>query len=180
MLGRTKTPPPPPEPTATPKPEPKARPSEPAKEEAPAQEAAQPQGEAQKDAEAAALYAEADKKDVGPEVREDTEVAAADSAEQSGPPQEELSRVVAQSQSAFKSCIERALRRNPKLRDTKVLVTATVGSSGKVKKVSFDRKDVDGSPMGDCLKGSARRMVFPAFSGEDVEVEIPLVVTKSM
>ncbi len=175
MLGRAK--PPPPVPEAAPKPEPKARPSEPAKEE-PTQEAAQPQGEAQKDV--AALYAEGDKKDVGPEVREDTEVAATDSAEQSGPPQEEISRVVSQSQSAFKSCIERALRRNPQLRDTKVLVTATVGSSGKVKKVSFDREDVEGSPMGTCLKLSAKRMVFPAFSGDEVEVEIPLVVTKSM
>jgi outer membrane biosynthesis protein TonB len=176
MLGRAK--PPPPEPAAMPKPEPKAPPSEPAKEEPPTQEAAQPQGEAQK--EAAALYAEGEKKDVGPEVRENAEVAAADSAKQSGPPQEEISRVVSQSQSAFKSCIERALRRNPQLRDTKVLVTATVGSSGKVKKVSFDREDVDGSPMGNCLKLSAKRMVFPAFSGDEVEVEIPLVVTKSM
>ncbi len=178
MLGRAKPPPPPPE--ATQKVEPKARPAEPVKEEPPAQEAAQPEGEAPKDAAAAALYAEADKKDVGPEVREDTEVAATDSAEQSGPPQEEIARVVSQSQSAFKSCIERALRRNPQLRDTKVLVTATVGSSGKVKKVSFDREDVDGSPMGNCLKLSAKRMVFPSFSGDEVEVEIPLVVTKSM
>jgi hypothetical protein len=178
MLGRA-NPPPPPAPTATPKPEPKAPPSEPEKQEPPpTQEAAQPQGEAQK--EAAALYAEGDKKDVGPEVRENTEVAATDSAEQSGPPKEEIARVVSQSQSAFKGCIERALRRNPRLRDTKVLVTATVGSSGKVKKVSFDRDDVDGSPMGDCLKLSAKRMVFPAFSGDAVEVEIPLVVTKSM
>ncbi|WP_257459747.1 AgmX/PglI C-terminal domain-containing protein [Archangium lipolyticum] len=179
MLGRTRPPPPPPPaPTPEPKPEPKAaRPSEP-KPEAQEEAAIQPLGEEQKDV--AALYAEGDKKDVAPEVAEDTEVAAADSSEQGGPPQEEIARVVAQSQSAFKSCIEQALRKNPRLRDGKLLLTATVGKSGTVKKVSFDRKDIDGSPMGDCIKVRARRMVFPAFAGDDVEVEIPLVLTKSM
>ncbi len=49
-----------------------------------------------------------------------------------------------------------------------------------VKKVSFDREDINGSPMGNCIKSRARRMVFPAFEGEDVEVEIPLVLSKSM
>jgi predicted Zn finger-like uncharacterized protein len=176
MLGRAKTPPPPP-PAPTPKPEAK----EPAKAETPSPDsAAQPEGGAPKDADAAALYAEGDKKDVGPEVRENTEVAATDSTEQSGPPKEAIARVVARSQTGFKSCIERGLRKNPQLRDSKLLITATVGTSGSVKKVSFDRKDLEGSPLGECLKGRAKRMVFPAFSGDDVEVEIPLVVTKSM
>ncbi|WNG34586.1 AgmX/PglI C-terminal domain-containing protein [Archangium violaceum] len=178
MLGRSKPPPPPPPPA----PKPKARPSEPVKQEPP-QEVAQPAAEAQQGVtqqEAAALYAEGEKKDVGPEVRENTEVAATDSSAQSGPPQEAIARVVAQSQSAFKSCIETALRKNPKLRDGKLLLTATVGSSGTVKKVSFDRSDLDSSPMGNCIKGRAKRMVFPSFSGDDVEVEIPLVLSKSM
>jgi pyruvate/2-oxoglutarate dehydrogenase complex dihydrolipoamide acyltransferase (E2) component len=179
MLGNTRPPPPPP---PAPKPEPKkaAEPAkqEPPKEAAPQEAAQQPQGEAQP--EAAALYAEGEKKDVGPEVRENTEVAATDSTEQAGPPPEELAKVVAQSQSAFRSCIEAALRKNPKLRDGKLLVTATVGSSGKVKKVSFDREDLDGTIMGNCIKARTRRLVFPAFSGDDVDVEIPLVLSKSM
>ncbi|HYO52024.1 AgmX/PglI C-terminal domain-containing protein [Archangium sp.] len=177
MLGRGEPSPPP---APAPKPEVKPRPSGPAKQEPPPRETAaqQPQGEEQKAV--AALYAEGEKKDVGPEVREDTEVAATDSAAQSGPPSEELDRVVKQSRSAFKSCIEQALRKNPRLRDGKLLLTATVGSSGTVKRVSFDRQDIDGSPMGNCLKVRARRMVFPAFSGDDIEVEIPLVLSKSM
>ncbi|MFY0570542.1 AgmX/PglI C-terminal domain-containing protein [Archangium lansingense] len=175
MLGRTKLPPPAPKPEAKPRPTEEA-----AKPETPPQEppAAEPQGEEQQAV--AALYAEGEKKDVGPEVRENTEVAATDSAAQSGPPPEELDRVVKQSQSAFKSCIDAALRKNPKLRDGTLLLTATVGSSGTVKKVSFDRDDVNGSPMGNCIKARARRMVFPAFEGEDVEVEIPLVLSKSI
>ncbi len=187
MLGRTKPPPP------APKPAPKAEVKTEAKAEAkppPTEEAAKPaetpqdpaapppQGEDQKAV--AALYGEGEKKDVGPEVRENTEVAAPDSAAQSGPPREALDRVVKQSQTAFKSCIDQALRKNPKLRDGKLLLTATVGSSGTVKKVSFDREDINGSVMGNCIKARARRMVFPSFEGEDVEVEIPLVLGKSM
>ncbi len=174
MLGRVKPPPPPP---PAPKAEVKPPPAEPAKVE-PETPPAQP--EAPKDEAAAALYAEADKKDAAPEVREEAEVAATDSTEQSGPPKEEIARVVGKSQPAFKACIEQALRKNPKLRDGKLLLTATVGASGTVKEVSFDREDLKGSLIGACLKARAKRMVFPAFSGDDVEVEIPLVLSKSM
>ncbi|WP_375767207.1 zinc-ribbon domain-containing protein [Archangium gephyra] len=180
MLGRTK--PPPPAPAPAPKAEAKPRPTEEAaKPETPPQEqpAAQPPAGEEQQA-VAALYAEGEKKDVGPEVREDTEVAATDSAAQSGPPPEVLDRVVQRSQNAFKSCIDQALRKNPKLRDGKLLLTATVGSSGTVKKVSFDREDISSSPMGRCIKRGALRMVFPAFEGDDVEVEIPLVLGKSL
>ncbi|HLM45833.1 MAG TPA: AgmX/PglI C-terminal domain-containing protein, partial [Myxococcaceae bacterium] len=172
MLGRVKPPPPP-----APKAEVKPPPAEPAKVE-PETPPAQP--EAPKDEAAAALYAEAGKKDAAPEVREEAEVAATDSTEQSGPPKEEIARVVGKSQPAFKACIEQALRKNPKLRDGKLLLTATVGASGTVKEVSFDREDLKGSLIGACLKARAKRMVFPAFSGDDVEVEIPLVLSKSM
>lgn len=181
MLGRTKPPPPAPAPTPAPKAEAKPRPTpeEAAKPETPQDPSAQPPSAEEQKA-VAALYADGEKKDVGPEVRENTEVAPTDSSEQSGPPPEALDRVVKQSQTAFKSCIDQALRKNPKLRDGKLLLTATVGSSGTVKKVSFDREDINGSPMGNCIKARARRMVFPSFEGDDVEVEIPLVLSKSM
>jgi predicted Zn finger-like uncharacterized protein len=181
MLGRTKPPPPAPAPAPAPKAEAKPRPTEEAaKPETPPQEPAAQPPSAEEQQAVAALYADGEKKDVGPEVRENTEVAPTDSAEQSGPPPEALDKVVKQSQTAFKSCIDQALRKNPKLRDGKLLLTATVGSSGTVKKVSFDREDINGSPMGNCIKARARRMVFPAFEGDDVEVEIPLVLSKSM
>lgn len=173
LLGNEK--PPPPAPVAAPAvaPEAKARPASGTKEE--------PSSEpAEEDPALKELYAEG-KEDVGPEVREEAEVAATDSAEQSGPPEEEIARVVSKSQSAFQSCIERALRKNPrKFRGGKIVLTATVGSSGAVKKAVVDRKDVDISDMGECLKARAKRMVFPSFSGDDVDVEIPLVLSKSL
>jgi hypothetical protein len=91
-----------------------------------------------------------------------------------------VSRVVGQTQSAFQSCIEQQLRKNPGFRGGKVSLVATVGRSGTVKQVQLDRHDLEGTDLGDCLKARARRMVFAAFSGDDVDVEIPLVLTTTL
>lgn len=127
-----------------------------------------------------AVYASGEKQDVGPEVREDAEVAAPDSSEGSGPPPEELARVMGQVQPAIQSCIDAELKKNPKFRGGKVMLTATVGASGAVKRVSFDRPDVEGSKVGTCIKQRAKRMVFSSFEGEDVDLQIPLVLGTSM
>jgi hypothetical protein len=87
---------------------------------------------------------------------------------------------VGQTQRAFQSCIEQQLRKNPGFRGGKVSLVATVGSSGTVKQVTLDRHDLEGSDLGTCLKSQARRMVFSAFSGDDVDVEIPLVLTTTL
>ncbi|EPX63123.1 hypothetical protein D187_006533 [Cystobacter fuscus DSM 2262] len=97
----------------------------------------------------------------------------------SGPPKEEIDRVVERSRSSFKTCIAQALRKNPRLRNGKLLLTTTVTHSGEVTKVAMDRPDIGGSPSGECFIERAQRMVFPKFSGGDVEVEIQLVLSRS-
>ena len=97
-----------------------------------------------------------------------------------GPNQQALAKVVAQSGPAFQSCIEQQLKRTPNFRGGKVNLVATVGASGTVKQARLDRKDIDLSDLGSCLKSRARRLVFPSFEGEDVEVEIPLVLTAAL
>ncbi len=128
-----------------------------------------------------ALYGDASKTDVGPEVRKEAEVAAADSANSGGPPPAEIQRVVAQSQGAIQGCVETELRKNPSFKGGKVMLVATVGSSGAVKTAKLDRPELDGAPVGDCIKKSAKRMVFPAFKAEagteDVDLQIPLVLS---
>jgi hypothetical protein len=131
-----------------------------------------------KTAELRALYGDANKADVGPRVRR-TEAASAGRGG-GGPSSEEVSRVVGQTQGAFQSCIEQQLRKNPGFRGGKVSIVATVGTSGTVKQVQLDRRDLEGTDLGDCLKARARRMVFAAFSGDDVDVEIPLVLTTTL
>lgn len=131
-----------------------------------------------KTAELRALYGDGSKADVGPRIRRAETGSAAHGG--GGPSSEEVSRVVGQTQSAFQSCIEQQLRKNPGFRGGKVSLVATVGKSGTVKQVQLDRHDLEGTDLGDCLKARARRMVFAAFSGDDVDVEIPLVLTTTL
>ena len=117
---------------------------------------------------------------MGPTVVPTLAHATAASASGSGPNQQALAKVVAQSGPAFQSCIEQQLKRTPNFRGGKVNLVATVGASGTVKQARLDRKEIDVSDLGSCLKSRARRLVFPSFEGEDVEVEIPLVLTAAL
>ncbi|MBZ4419616.1 AgmX/PglI C-terminal domain-containing protein [Myxococcus sp. RHSTA-1-4] len=127
-----------------------------------------------------AVYGDADKKDAAPEVRKDAEVAATDSEEVGGPSDEEVERVVDKAQEAFRSCVENELRKNPSFRVGKVTLTATVGTSGKVKAATLDKPALNRSAVGTCIRDRAKNMVFSAFSGEDVDLEIPLVLSGTM
>lgn len=183
LLGRE---PPPVAPVPTPKPaappqEKRPAPQEPATTgQAPAGATGAPTGTAPSAEQLQAVYADANKKDVDPAVRKDAEVAATDSDDVGGPSDEEVERVVEKAQDAFKSCVENELRKNPGFRVGKVTLTATVGSSGKVKAATLDKKDLNRSPVGACIRDRAKSMVFSAFSGDDVDLEIPLVLSGTM
>ncbi|WP_434382610.1 GYF domain-containing protein [Melittangium boletus] len=158
--------------SATPAPEPTA-PTDAAPGEAPTGETAGAAGtEAVEDDELAALGTS----DAAPSGESAAGEAAAPSGPVKGPPQADVARVVDASRPSFKPCIDQALRKNPKLKNGKLLLITTVASSGEVKQVAFDRPDIGASPSGECFNERARELVFPAFSGEDVEVEIPLVL----
>jgi predicted Zn finger-like uncharacterized protein len=116
--------------------------------------------------------------DVGPKVRK-AEARVNESGGGGLAPQE-VAKVVSQTQPAFQSCIEQEMRKNPRFKGGKILVNALVGSSGIVKAINIDRPEIDGSSLGECLKSRARRMVFSSFSGEDTEVQIPLILTTSL
>jgi hypothetical protein len=131
-----------------------------------------------KTAELRALYGDGNKADVGPRVRRAEATSSGRGG--GGPSSEEVSRVVGQTQGAFQACIEQQLRKNPSFRGGKVSLVATVGSSGTVKQVQLDRHDLEGTDLGTCLKARAKRMVFSAFTGDDVDVEIPLVLTTTL
>jgi hypothetical protein len=147
----------------------------PAAEAALAKPAAPPEPKASP--ELKALYREGSKQDIGPPK---LPAARAPTPAGSGPDSPALSRVVAQSSPAFQFCIEQQLKKNPRFRGGKILLLATIGPSGIVKQARVDRKDIDSSDLGDCLKSRARRLVFPAFTGDDVEVQIPLVLTAAL
>jgi len=158
-----------------------ASPAEGKRPAAPSEAGAVPGAEAPSDAELQAVYADPDKKDVDPAVRGGADVAAADTEEVGGPSDEEVERVLEKTQPAFRDCVEAELRKNPSFKGGKVTLTATVSSSGSVKEATFDRKDLNrNSAVGSCIRERAKGMVFSAFSGDDVDLEIPLVLSKSM
>jgi len=175
LLGKT----PPPAPASAPAPkEVHAAQPKPAPATAPAAPPSKP--EPPPSPELQKLYGDTRKADVGPTVVPTLSRVPATAAAGAGPNAQALAKVVSQSGPAFQSCIEQQLKRTPNFRGGKVNLVATVGSSGTVKQARLDRKEIDGSDLGFCLKSRARRLVFPSFEGEDVEVEIPLVLTAAL
>jgi hypothetical protein len=79
----------------------------------------------------------------------------------------------------LQSCIEEAVRKDPNLRVGKIKIATTIAPSGTVTAAKIDKPTVDQSPLGACLKRATKRIVFPAFSGDAFEVEIPILVTAS-
>lgn len=88
---------------------------------------------------------------------------------------EAVSRTVAANRKAFDACVSKALRLNPNLRVAKrATLVVTVQPSGGVTGAFIAEEEVDRSDLGGCLSAAARRMVFPSFEGEALDVSMPL------
>jgi outer membrane biosynthesis protein TonB len=84
-------------------------------------------------------------------------------------------KVIAGNRKAFDACISRALRLNPSLKlARRATLVVTVQPSGTVQRAYIAEDEVDRTDLGSCLTDTARRMVFPAFDGEPVDVAMPL------
>jgi hypothetical protein len=87
-----------------------------------------------------------------------------------------VERVLEESQGAFSGCLSRAAKGagTPDARRATLLLT--VAHSGEVSTAWVAEADVSRTGLGRCLVGAARRLVFPAFEGEPVDVSIPLML----
>jgi hypothetical protein len=90
---------------------------------------------------------------------------------------EVFDKVVVENQPSFKPCVDEVLRRNPKAKLGKVLISIKIAPSGKVTEASLDRKDAEKSGFGQCLLRASRRIVFPAFQGEPTPGVIPFIAS---
>ena len=90
---------------------------------------------------------------------------------------EQVHRKLDESKPVLQGCIDEALRRDPKLRVGKIHVATTIAPSGQVTAVHIDKRAVDESTLGACLKRATRRIAFPPFAGAAFDVDIPIVVT---
>jgi hypothetical protein len=86
-----------------------------------------------------------------------------------------VARTVGANRKAFDACVSRALRLNPSLRVARrATLVVTVQPNGNVTSAFIAEEEVDRTDLGACLSGAARRMVFPAFDGEAMDVSMPL------
>jgi hypothetical protein len=106
-----------------------------------------------------------------PDAHEEEDASAAKSALDPGA----AAKVVAANRRAFDTCISRALRMNPALKlARRATLVVTVQPSGTVSRAYVAEEEVERSELGLCLSDTARRMVFPTFDGEPVDVATPL------
>jgi type IV secretory pathway VirB10-like protein len=90
-------------------------------------------------------------------------------------------QTMAANQPAFGACVTRSVKENPKLRvdGRRATLMLTIRPSGVVTSAWVAEADLDKSPLGKCLVAAARRVVFPAFSGDPIDVSVPLALTST-
>jgi predicted Zn finger-like uncharacterized protein len=180
--GRKAQAPPPATPPAAPAPAtPSARVEEPAPAPPPAAEPA-PRDEAEKKpgrprpaerkAEPRPAAAAEAPRPAAEERTESREVRLTD-AESALPP-EVVQRVVNANRKAFAACIAAAESSGVRLDGRKVALRLTVVPAGTVTYPTLDDVTLNSTEMGQCLKNSARLMIFPKFKGDPIHLEVPL------
>jgi hypothetical protein len=78
--------------------------------------------------------------------------------------------------SSFAACVSRAVSADPdqRLAANRVSLELTIRPSGRVQKAAVTDKAVAGTPLGQCISQAAKRMVFPGFDGEPLDIVVPL------
>ena len=87
-----------------------------------------------------------------------------------------IAKAIGKSSRSFRACIETELLRHPRFKGGRVVLGLRIKPSGVVSEATVQPREVDGAAVGACLKEKARRIVFPAFEGEAMDVEFPLVL----
>jgi hypothetical protein len=85
-------------------------------------------------------------------------------------------RVVNEGQGALSACISRTVRPDQGMGPRRTTLLLTVSPDGTVASAWLAEADLARSALGKCVVGSARRLVFPAFDGDPVDVSIPLLL----
>jgi hypothetical protein len=99
---------------------------------------------------------------------------------------QQVASTVAHFQSGYGRCVDIELKRNPGFHGGKIKIVTTIMSSGLVRQAEIKSDDASlahrltGSPLGGCLVDNTRRMVFPNFSGDAFDAEIPLLLGSSL
>ncbi len=90
----------------------------------------------------------------------------------------QLSGVVNKNKGRLQICYEKSLKQGeaPDDRDVKIMLRATVGGSGMVKKVSIGGAGAKLPGLKSCMERAVKKWVFPASSGES-KIDFPFLFT---
>ena len=91
-------------------------------------------------------------------------------------PPDVLKKKVDESMPALQGCVDQALQRDPALRVSRLLILAMVAPNGTVTSTRIDKRTVDQSALGACLKAATQNIHFPSFNGTAIPVDIPIVL----
>ena len=97
--------------------------------------------------------------------------------QQTGLTADQVRKKLDENKSALQGCIDEALKRDPNLRVGKIHIATTIAPSGQVTTARIDKRTVNESQLGSCLKRATMHIAFPAFAGDPFDVDIPIVVT---
>lgn len=77
---------------------------------------------------------------------------------------------------SISACVSRALSADPsqRLNGKRVNLELTIRPSGRVQKAAVAEKEISRSPLGVCIAQAARRMIFPGFDGEPIDISVPI------
>jgi TolA protein len=104
-------------------------------------------------------------------------VAAANEAEEAGSlTQAQIEGVLRASKPSFDTCMRAAANGDVKLDGRRIMLRLNIQPTGAVTYPTIDDVTVNGAELGACLKGAARGMLFPKFSGDTLHVEVPLAL----
>jgi hypothetical protein len=90
-----------------------------------------------------------------------------------------VEQALADNRAAFGACVTKALKADPRLKvdDRKATLMLTVQPTGVVSACWIAEADLERTALGRCLVAASRRVVFPAFQGEALDVAAPLALS---
>jgi predicted Zn finger-like uncharacterized protein len=87
-----------------------------------------------------------------------------------------VKRKLDENKGALQKCVDDAVKYSPNLKVGRIHIATTIAPTGQVTSAKIDKKVIEESSLGTCLKIATRRIVFPAFTGDPFIVDIPILV----
>lgn len=87
----------------------------------------------------------------------------------------DVSKVVTASRPAFGVCASKHIKQATSKME--VTLTLAIEPSGKVSEVNVEQRTTSQTRLGVCLVSVAKKMEFPSFTGEALQVEVPLALS---